>query len=131
MCAIEIADTGQQHGQGIHGAFGRHDTRNFMAAVGPDFRKGFVDEAPVSNADWAQTMAKVLDLDLGGRGQLKGRVMREALAADGAPVASEAWTLRSQPAANGFVTILNGQTAEGVNYFDAAGAPGRTVGLKP
>jgi arylsulfatase A-like enzyme len=131
MCAVEIADTGQQQGQGIHGAFGRHDTHNFMAAVGPDFKKGFVDPAPVSNADWAQTLAQVLGLDLGGRGQLKGRVMREALAADGRPVASEAFTLRSEPAPNGFVTVLNGQTAEGVSYFDAAGAPGRTVGLKP
>lgn len=131
MCGVEVADSGQQLGQGIHGSLGRQDTHNFMAAVGPDFRKGFVDPAPVSNADWAQTLAKVLGLDLGGRGQLKGRVMREALAADGATVASQAWTIRSEPAANGFVTILNGQTAEGVNYFDAAGAPGRTVGLKP
>jgi arylsulfatase A-like enzyme len=131
MCAVEIADTGQQQGQGIHGAFGRHDTHNFMAATGPDFKKGFVDPAPVSNADWAPTLAKLLGLDLGGGGQLKGRVMREALVADGQPVAGEAWTLRSEPAPNGFVTVLNGQTAEGVNYFDAAGSPGRTVGLRP
>lgn len=131
LCAVEIADSGQQHGQGIHGSFGRHDTHNFMAAVGPDFKKGFVDPTPVSNADWARTLARILDLDLGGRGKLTGRVMREALVSDGAPVASEAWTVRSEPAANGFVTVLNGQTAEGVNYFDAAGSPGRTVGLKP
>jgi len=131
MCAVEIADSGQQQGQGIHGAFGRHDTHNFMAAVGPDFRKGFVDPAPVSNADWAPTLARIMGLDLKGRGQLKGRVMREALAADGAAVESQAWTLRSDPGPGGFVTILNGQTAEGVNYFDAAGSAGRTVGLKP
>ena len=131
MCAVEVADSGQQQGQGIHGSFGRHDTHNFMAAVGPDFRKGFVDPTPVSNADWAQTLAKVMDLDLKPRGKLTGRVMREALAADGAAVASEPFTIRSAPAANGFVTILNGQTAGGVSYFDAAGSPGRTVGLKP
>ncbi|HEX7946397.1 MAG TPA: alkaline phosphatase family protein [Phenylobacterium sp.] len=131
MCAVEIADSGQQHGQGIHGSFGRHDTRNFMAAVGPDFRKGFVDPTPVSNADWAPTLAKIMGLDLQGRGQLKGRVMREALVADGAAVQSRAWTLRSEPGPGGFVTILNGQTAEGVSYFDAAGSVGRTVGLRP
>lgn len=131
MCAVEIADSGQQHGQGIHGSFGRHDTRNFMAAVGPDFRKGFVDPTPVSNADWAPTLAKIMGLDLQGRGQLKGRVMREALAADGAAVESQTWTLRSEPGPGGFVTILNGQTAEGVSYFDAAGSVGRTVGLRP
>ena len=131
LCAVEVADSSQQQGQGIHGAFGRHDTHNFMAAVGPDFRKGFVDPTPVSNADWAQTLARVMGVDLGARGKLTGRVMREALAADGRAVRSQSWTLRSEPAANGFVTILNGQTAEGVNYFDAAGSPGRTVGLKP
>ncbi|MBI1199753.1 MAG: alkaline phosphatase family protein [Phenylobacterium sp.] len=130
MCAIEIADSGQQQGQGIHGSLGRQDTHNFMAAVGPDFRKGFADPTPVSNADWAPTLAHILGLDLGGRGALKGRVMREALAS-GAPVGSGVFTLRSAPAANGFVTILNGQTADGARYFDAAGAPGRTVGLKP
>ena len=131
MCAVEIADSSQAQGGGIHGAFGRHDTHNFMAAVGPDFRKRFVDRAPVSNADWAQTLARVMGLDLGARGKLTGRVMGEALAADGATVKSQAWTIRSKPAANGFVTVLNGQTAGGVRYFDAAGAPGRTVGLKP
>lgn len=130
MCAIEIADSGQQQGQGIHGSLGRQDTHNFMAAVGPDFRKGFADPTPVSNADWAPTLAHILGLDLGGRGALKGRVMREALVS-GAPVGSGVFTLRSAPAANGFVTILNGQTADGARYFDAAGAPGRTVGLKP
>ncbi|WP_293904589.1 alkaline phosphatase family protein [Phenylobacterium sp.] len=131
MCAVEVADSSQQQGQGIHGALGRHDTHNFMAAVGPDFKKSFVDPTPVSNADWAVTLARVLDLDLKPRGKLTGRVMREALSADGAPVPSEAFVVRSDPAANGFVTVLNGQTADGRAYFDAAGAPGRTVGLKP
>jgi hypothetical protein len=131
MCAVEVADSGQQHGQGIHGSLARHTTRNFMAAVGPDFRRGFVDPTPVGNADWAQTLAKVMGLDLKGRGRLKGRVMREALAADGAAVESQAWTVRSEPGPGGFVTILNGQTADGVSYFDAAGAEGRAVGLKP
>lgn len=131
LCPVEVADSGQQEGQGIHGALGRHDTRNFMAAVGPDFKAGFVDTTPVSNADWAPTMARVLGLDMPPRGKLTGRVMREALAADGAAVESEAFTQRSEPAANGFVTILNGQTADGRRYFDAAGAPGRTIGLRP
>ena len=131
MCAVEIADSSQAQGGGIHGAFGRHDTHNFMAAVGPDFRKRYVDLAPVSNADWAPTLAKVMGLDLRPRGRLTGRVMREALVASSAKVAGKAWTIRSAPAVGGFVTVLNGQTAEGVNYFDAAGAPGRTVGLKP
>ena len=124
-------DSRQQQGQGIHGAFGRHDTHNFMAAVGADFRKGFVDPTPVSNADWAPTLAKVMGIDLPARGALTGRVMREALAADGAAVPTEAFTVRSEPGPGGFTTILNGQTAAGHSYFDAAGSVGRTVGLKP
>ena len=62
VCGFDVADTELQQGQGIHGALGRADTRNFMAATGPDFRRGFVDPAPVSNADWAQTMAQALRL---------------------------------------------------------------------
>jgi hypothetical protein len=29
------------------------------------------------------------------------------------------------------MTVLNAQEAGGETYFDAAGAPGRTLGLKP
>ena len=35
---------------------------NFMAAVGPSFKGGFVDGAPVSNADIGKTIAHVLGL---------------------------------------------------------------------
>ncbi|MBQ1541051.1 MAG: alkaline phosphatase family protein [Caulobacteraceae bacterium] len=130
LCAAEVADTTLQQGQGIHGAFSRADTHNFMAAVGPDFRKGFVSPAPVSNADWAITLARLMRIDLKAKGELTGRVMSEALKG-GRPTAFKARTVRSQPAANGFLTVLNMQEAAGKPYYDAAGAPGRTVGLKP
>ena len=131
MCGVEIADSGLQQGQGIHGSFGRQDTHNFMAAIGPDFKKGFVDTAPVSNADWANTVAQLLGLELSNRGHARGRVMTEALAKGGPAPAVKAVTLRSKPAANGFVTVLNAQVAGGESYLDAAGMPGRTLGLKP
>jgi hypothetical protein len=35
----------------------------------------------------------------------------------------------SEPAANGLVTVLDMQTVGTTRYFDAAGFPGRTVGL--
>jgi hypothetical protein len=35
---VEIADTGLQQGQGMHGSFSRADTFNNMAAIGPDFK---------------------------------------------------------------------------------------------
>ena len=131
MCGVEVADSGQQQGQGIHGAFSRADTHNFMAAIGPDFKAGFRDTAPVSNADWANTLAHVLGLDLGGRGQARGRVMAEALKDGGDAPAARRIVVRSEPAANGFTTVLNAQEAAGETYYDAAGAPGRTLGLTP
>lgn len=129
VCGAEVADSEQQQGQGIHGSFGRQDTHNFMAAVGPDFRKRFVDPAPVSNADWAPTLAPILGLHITPRGHATGRVMREALAGAAKPPAVQPIRLRSAPAADGFVTVLKGQTADGRRYFDAAGMPGRTIGL--
>jgi hypothetical protein len=130
VCGAEVADTELQQGQGIHGSFGRADTHNFMAAVGPDFRKGFRDPAPVSNADIAITLAHVLHLDLKPKGRAVGRVLGEALRGGVVPPFGDK-SRRSAPAANGFVTILNGQSVGETPYFDAAGAPGRTLGLKP
>src|SRR3954447_21079986 len=50
-CSVQVADTGLRQGQGMHGSFSRGDTLNFMAAIGPDFKSGYVDALPVSNAD--------------------------------------------------------------------------------
>ncbi|MDR3507610.1 MAG: alkaline phosphatase family protein [Caulobacteraceae bacterium] len=130
ICGAEVADTTLQQGQGIHGSFGRQDTHNFMAAIGPDFKAGFVDPAPVSNADLAITLAKVLGLDLKAKGHETGRVLAESLKGGETP-ASTSRTVRSAPAQNGFVTVLNLQESAGQTYFDAAGAPDRTLGLKP
>ena len=45
-CSVEVADTVLRQGQGMHGSFSRGDTMNFMAAIGPDFKAGYVDAAP-------------------------------------------------------------------------------------
>jgi arylsulfatase A-like enzyme len=129
-CQILVADTDLQQGQGNHGSFGRGDTHNFMAAIGPDFKSGFVDSAPVSNADIAWTLARAAGLKLPAKGKLVGRVMSEALKG-GAPAEGRAEVVRSRRAANGFMTVLDGQEAGGVRYFDAAGMPGRVLGVRP
>ena len=130
LCAAEIADSTLQQGQGIHGAFSRADTHNFMAAIGPDFRKGFRDPDPVGNVDVPVTLARVLGLELSHRGRLEGRVATEALAG-GQPLPHGTRVLRSAAAANGFVTVLDEQAAGGKTYYDAGGMPGRTLGLRP
>ena len=129
VCGAEVADTELQQGQGIHGTFGRADTHNFMAAIGPDFRQRFRDPAPVSNADIAITLAQVLHIDLKPKGHETGRTLSEALKGGVTPPFG-ATIRRSAAAANGFVTVLNGQRVGDTSYFDAAGAPGRTLGLR-
>jgi len=128
MCAVNVADTGLQQGQGMHGSFNRADTMNFMAAIGPDFKAGFVNEAPVSNADMGKTMAHILGLKIPFKGALMGRVVDEALPGGASPVV-EHFIERSKPSHDGLTTILVGQRVGANRYFDAAGFPGRTVGM--
>jgi arylsulfatase A-like enzyme len=130
LCAVEIADTGLQQGQGMHGSFSRADTMNFMAAIGPDFKAGFADPAPVSNADVGMTLAHILGLQIPNKGKLVGRVLNEAMPG-GATPKFVARSMRSAPAKSGVRTVLNYQVVGGTRYFDAAGFPGRTVGLQP
>lgn len=129
MCAVEVADTQLQQGQGMHGSFSRADTMNFMAAIGPDFRSAFVDSAPASNADVGQTLAHLLGLDPPRHGRLVGRVLREALTGGRVP-GFRSRSTQSKPSPAGLRTVLQYQEVGKVRYFDAAGFPGRTVGLK-
>jgi hypothetical protein len=128
-CSVEVADTVLRQGQGMHGSFGRGDTMNFMAAIGPDFKAGYVDALPVSNADVGATAARLLSLTPKPRGNLLGRVMTEAMP-NGVTPQAVSGTLKSSPAANGLRTVLNFQRVQSQRYFDAAGFAGRTVGLE-
>ena len=127
-CSVEVADTVLRQGQGMHGSFGRGDTMNFMAAIGPDFKAGYADALPVSNADVGATAAKILGLSPKPKGELIGRVMSEAMPNGKTPKAFSG-VAKSQAAANGLRTVLNFQRVGSQRYFDAAGFPGRTVGL--
>ena len=129
MCAVEIADTGLQQGQGMHGSFSRADTENFMAAFGPDFKEGFISPTPASNADIGKTIVAILGLLPESHGKLVGRPLAEAFR-DGTVPQFERKTLASVPSASGLRTILNYQTVGDMKYFDAAGFEGRTVGLE-
>jgi glycerophosphoryl diester phosphodiesterase/arylsulfatase A-like enzyme len=126
---VEIADTTLQQGQGMHGSFGRGDTFNNMAAIGPDFKRGYVDSAPVSNADVAQTLAHILGFNIPSNGNLTGRVINEALKGGPKSVSSTSGILTSAPTTDGIQTYLNYQQVGTTKYFDAAGFAGGTVGL--
>ena len=127
-CSVEVADTVLRQGQGMHGSFGRGDTMNFMAAIGPDFKAGYVDALPVSNADVGATAARLLGLTQKPKGNLIGRVTTEAQP-NGATPKAYSGTVKSEASANGLRTVLNFQRVATQRYFDAAGFPGRTVGL--
>ena len=124
--AVTICDTGLQEGQGMHGCFSRADTLNSMAAIGPDFKKSYVDAAPVGNADVAVTLAHVLNLELPKKGSLTGRVIEEALAGGPEKTVFESGIKESKVNAAGIKTRLSYQTVGTTWYFDTAGFAGRT-----
>jgi hypothetical protein len=128
-CSVEVADTILRQGQGMHGSFGRGDTLNFMAAIGPDFKKSYADPLPVNNADVGMTIAELMGLHPINAGGLTGRVMSEALPNGIVPKSADG-TIVSKPAANGLQTVVKYQRVLSQRYFDMAGFPGRTVGLE-
>jgi len=136
-CGVEIADTNLQQGQGMHGSFGRADTYNNMAAIGPDFKRSFVDRLPASNADVAITLAHILGFEIPHQGELKGRVLSEALlrrpqkvpfssgSLEYSPIDANklfvtSKTLESLPASNNVRTVLKYQEVNGTRYFDTS-----------
>lgn len=122
LSAVQIADTTLQEGQGSHGSFGRDNTFNNMEALGPDFKHGFTDSLPVSNADIAVTAAHLLGLQLPrNAGLLAGRVLTEALEGHTAPApAASRRTVVSTADAAGTATVLQFQQLDGRRYFDTA-----------
>ena len=127
-CTVEIADTVLQQGQGMHGSFSRADTWNFVAMQGPDFKSQFVDPAPASNADLGRTIAELMHLEVQDKGRLVGRVLTETFPGGAVPEVTSR-VITSDAAPNGLVTVLDMQQVGTTRYFDAAGFPGRTVGL--
>jgi len=127
-CTVEIADTVLQQGQGMHGSFSRADTWNFVAMQGPDFKSQFVDPAPASNADLGRTIAELMHLEVQDKGRLVGRVLTETFPGGAVPEVTSR-VITSDAAPNGLVTVLDMQQVGTTRYFDAAGFPGRSVGL--
>ena len=120
LSAVQVSDTTLQEGQGNHGGFGRGLTLNNMAAVGPDFKAGFVDELPVGNIDLAPTMAKILGLDLPSAGKVRGRVLQESFIGGAASASKGVQTLSSTATSSGVRTVLEYQEFQGVRYYDRA-----------
>lgn len=123
LSRVEIADSTLQEGQGMHGSFSRADTFNAMVAFGPDFKPGYIDRAPSSNADIAVTIASLLKVELlPSKGSLRGRVLSEAIktgpdAVSFTPPAARAAT---RPGPEGRRTVLLTQSVGANIYLDQA-----------
>jgi arylsulfatase A-like enzyme len=119
MSGIIVGGT-RQHGQGDHGSLSRANTFNNMAAIGPDFKKRFVSQSPVSNADVQTTLAHAMKMRIPSLGALRGRVIAEALTGGRAATRSAPGVARSRPSANGYSTVLMYQIADRRLYLDEA-----------
>jgi arylsulfatase A-like enzyme len=115
-----MVDARRQHGQGDHGSLSRANTFNNMAAIGPDFKKRFVSQSPVSNADVHPTLAHVLKMKIPTLGALRGRVITEALAGGPATIRHAPSIVRSRPSQDGHSTVLMYQVADRRMYLDEA-----------
>ena len=68
-------------GMGMHGAAGAAELHSFGAALGPDFKRAFVDTNPTANVDIAPTITRILHLAPNGGpngARPTGRVLTEA-----------------------------------------------------
>jgi arylsulfatase A-like enzyme len=117
---VQITD-GLQQGQGMHGGLNRADTFNNIIAAGPDFRKESMDSLPVSNADVAQTIAHILQLDFTKLNPVsnspkqrdpkwQGRILYEALKSQVDYPVDHSWeVMSSRPTDKGLRTVLHFQ----------------------
>jgi predicted AlkP superfamily pyrophosphatase or phosphodiesterase len=81
---IVYADNGKAFttGMGMHGAAGAAELHNVCAAIGPDFKRSFVDANPTANVDIGPTITQILHLapNVGpGGARPTGRIMSEAM----------------------------------------------------
>ena len=118
MSAVIVGSV-REHGQGDHGSLARANTFNNMAAIGPDFKKRFVDNAPVSNADVQPTLAHIMKMRIPSLGTLRGRVIVEALATGPNTTRFAPGVMRSR-ASDGWSTVLKYQVADRRMYLDEA-----------
>ena len=107
----------------------RRHAQHHGRVAGPSFRQKFESTAPASNADLGKTIVRLMGLKAQDKGKLVGRVLAEALPNGGTMPLVQTGVLRSEPDARGNVTVLMTKRADQAVYFDAAGYPGRTLGL--
>jgi len=131
------ASTRWSAGMGMHGAAGEREIHNFCAAIGPDFRRGFVDVNPTANTDIAPTIEQILGiLPNAGPGGIAptGRTMTEALE-DGSHAAPPAHiqTLTTSLMLQGMdvISTIRVVHTAGESYLDGSSTERKPLGKSP
>ncbi len=127
MCGAEIADSGQQQGQGIHGSFAaRTPTTSWRHRPGlqnPLRRPGAGQQRRLGQHARPHPRPAAFGQRPGqGPGDGRGAGRRRTPAGD----AADRRAIRNR--GERFVTVLNAQEAAGKTYFDAAGMPAARSG---
>lgn len=131
MCAVSIADTPLQEGHDMAVGFSSAETESFMAARGPDFRKAFSSKTPASPMDMMRTIDALTARKAVADTRENARELTETLRGferKRTPKIRKV-VVDSKPSRAGEHTQVRLLSVNGVNYFAAAGAPGRSVGV--
>ncbi len=105
-------------GQGNHTSLSVYDMHNTLIAVGPDFKKGIVDELPSGNVDIAPTVLRILGIV--AQKKMDGRVLGEAMVGGGmveGGVTKTVWA-ESDLAKGRWREYLKISQVGGVSYLD-------------
>jgi arylsulfatase A-like enzyme len=130
---IELFTTGM----GMHGAAGSREIHNFAAAIGPEFKRGFIDQNPTGNIDIAPTIARLLGLlPKVGPGSIAptGRVLTEALKGQSSYVGgAHAITMKTDLELQGVraITTLHATRLADRLYLDDSSAEREPLGSSP
>ncbi len=100
-----ISDGPRKPGAGTHATLGQTDVHNTLIAAGPDFKRGWKNEAPSGNVDLAPTAAWILGVP-NTDPPMDGRVLREAFAGESSATPPQIkWSDTESAGAGGKVTL--------------------------
>ncbi|MHB8380784.1 MAG: alkaline phosphatase family protein [Candidatus Binataceae bacterium] len=124
-------------GMGMHGAAGVREIHNVGAAIGPDFRRVFLDQNPTANVDIAPTITRVLGLMINagpGGAYPTGRALTESLAGESSYVgAAHAFTMTTNLELQGVEAITTLRLTRLGNriYLDDSSVNRKPLGSSP
>jgi predicted AlkP superfamily pyrophosphatase or phosphodiesterase len=124
-------------GMGMHGAAGAREIHNVGAAIGPDFKRVFLDQNPTANVDIAPTITRVLGLMINagpGGAYPSGRALTEALAGESSYAgAAHAFTMTTDLELQGVeaITTLRLTRLGDRIYLDDSSVTRKPLGSSP